>query len=498
MSVRRLLVAALAAAAALGAGAPAAAAHPLGNFTVNQYSRIDVAPGGVSVHFVLDMAEIPTLQELQRFDALDGAAPDPARFPAVEADLVRRIAPRLHLTVDGRAATLVPGQGVLTFPRGQAGLHTTRLELPLTALGVRLGTQPVRLAYASDFAADRVGWREIAIARMPGAAVVATTATLRDRTDALRRYPTDALSSPVDQKSATVEARLGSGGIAVPGVSTQGTVAAAHSGRTDGGFAALLDSSRRLTLPVAILALLLAMFYGAVHALSPGHGKTMVAAYLAGTRGRARHAFALGATVTIAHTASVFGLGLVTLSLSEFIVPERLYPWLNLVSGVLVLCVGIYAIRVRLGRVLAGLRPRREHAHDHDHDHDHQHAHAHEHGHAHGGHGHSHEVPAELSWRSLIALGVSGGMIPCPSALVVLLSAIALHRLAFGLLLILAFSFGLAGVISGIGLAVLYARRLFLRIPTGGRAARLLPVASAVSVTVVGVVLTLRALPGLT
>jgi len=142
------------------------------------------------------------------------------------------------------------------------------------------------------------------------------------------------------------------------------------------------------------------------------------------------------------------------------------------------------------------------HAHDHEHQqehqHEHAHAHAHEHGHAHGGHGHSHEVPADLSWRSLIALGVSGGMIPCPSALVVLLSAIALHRLAFGLLLILAFSFGLAAVISGIGLAVLYARRMFLRIPTGGRAARLLPVASAISVTLVGVVLTLRALPGLT
>jgi ABC-type nickel/cobalt efflux system permease component RcnA len=512
---RALLVAGVAA-LALAAGVPAATAHPLGNFTVNQYSGIEVAPGDVSVRFVLDMAEIPTLQELQRLDALKGADPDPARFGAVSADLVRQIAPRLHLSVDGREVRLVPGTGILSFPPGQAGLHTTRLEVPFTALGVRLGAHPARLAYRSDFAADRVGWREITVARSAGAAVLATSATLRDRTDALRRYPTDALSSPVDQRSATVEARLGNGGIAVAAVSTRGTVAAAHSGRADGGFAALLDSSRRLTLPVALLALLLAVFYGAVHALSPGHGKTMVAAYLAGTRGRARHAFALGATVTIAHTASVFALGLVTLSLSEFIVPERLYPWLNLTSGVMVLCVGLYAIRTRLGRALGGLRPRGGHADDHDHAHDrahdhdhahdhghehehaHEHAHEHEHGRAHGGHGHSHEVPADLSWRSLIALGVSGGMIPCPSALVVLLSAIALHRLAFGMLLILAFSFGLAGVISGIGLAVLYARRLFLRIPTAGRAARVLPVASAVSVTLVGVVLTLRALPGLT
>jgi ABC-type nickel/cobalt efflux system permease component RcnA len=233
----------------------------------------------------------------------------------------------------------------------------------------------------------------------------------------------------------------------------------------------------------------------------------MVAAYLAGTRGQARHALILGATVTITHTAGVFALGIVTLSLSQFIVPDQLYPWLNLASGVMVVGIGAFAIRDRLKRWLRAARPRsssapvgHDHAHDHGHDHapqahGHDHA-AHDHGHDHG-HGHSHVVPEELSMRSLVALGVSGGLLPCPSALVVLLSAIALHRLAFGLALIVAFSFGLASVISGIGLAVLYARKLFTRLPSdSGRVVQILPVASAVIITVLGIVLTTRALPG--
>ncbi len=190
----------------------------------------------------------------------------------------------------------------------------------------------------------------------------------------------------------------------------------------------------------------------------------------------------------------MFALGIVTLSLSQFIVPDQLYPWLNLASGVMVVAIGAFAIRDRLKRWLRSARPSRAakagHGHGHDHAHDEAHEHGHEHAHDHGhdhGHGHSHAPPDELSMRSLIGLGVSGGLLPCPSALVVLLSAIALHQLAFGLALILAFSFGLASVISGIGLAVLYARKLFTRLPSDhGRIVQVLPVASAVIITVLG------------
>ena len=302
-------------------------------------------------------------------------------------------------------------------------------------------------------------------------------------------------------------AAIGSGGLAVQAIPARDDYApdtASSSAKDDGGFVSLIENGGDLSVFGALAALGLALVFGMFHALTPGHGKTMVAAYLAGTRGSARHALILGGTVTVTHTAGVFALGIVTLSLSQFIVPDQLYPWLNLASGVMVVAIGAFAIRDRLKRWLRSARPSRTakagHGHGHDHAHDEAHEHGHEHAHDHGhdhGHGHSHAPPDELSMRSLIGLGVSGGLLPCPSALVVLLSAIALHQLAFGLALILAFSFGLASVISGIGLAVLYARKLFTRLPSDhGRIVQVLPVASAVIITVLGLLLTARSLPG--
>jgi ABC-type nickel/cobalt efflux system permease component RcnA len=481
---------------------PAAGAHPLGNFTVNQYARIQVSKAGVQVHFVLDQAEIPTLQMVQAHDADGSGKIDGAEIAAVRDGLVRDITGAVSLTVDGRPARLVPEGATLAFPHGQGGLSTTRLDLDLRADGVSLSTAPRQIAYTSAYATDRVGWKEVVVARAPGAAVTATTAATVDRTDGLRSYPKDVLASPASQLSATVDARLGDGGLAVGAVKTDGNVAAADAGRDrPGRLESLVDPNRPLTVGFVLVALLVAMGWGALHALTPGHGKTMVAAYLAGSRGTARHAFALGATVTVAHTATVFALGFVTLTLSEFILPEQLFPWLNLVSGLLVLSLGLAAIRQRLGgfRRARAAASAAEHDHDHGHSHDHasDHGHAHGHAHDHGERGHSHDPPDTLSWRSLLALGVSGGMIPCPSALVLLLGAIALDRTAFGVVLVCAFSLGLAGVVSGIGLAVLYARRLFARIPSSGRAIRVLPVASAAIITILGLVLTLRALPGL-
>jgi ABC-type nickel/cobalt efflux system permease component RcnA len=236
---------------------------------------------------------------------------------------------------------------------------------------------------------------------------------------------------------------------------------------------------------VLILLLLAAFGWGALHALSPGHGKSMVAAYLVGTRGTARHAAALGATVTIAHTAGVFALGLVTLALSQYVVPEDLYPWLTLASGLLVVGVGVGVLRSRL-------RARKHHhGHDHGHTHEHEHDHSHTHGH---GHDHTHDV----STRSLIAMGASAGMIPCPSALVVLLAALSQHEVGLGLLLITAFSLGLAATITGIGLAVVYARTLLSRFDLSkSRTATALPAVSALAIVVVGCVLTAQAVPRL-
>jgi ABC-type nickel/cobalt efflux system permease component RcnA len=219
-----------------------------------------------------------------------------------------------------------------------------------------------------------------------------------------------------------------------------------------------------------------------------------VAAYLVGSRGRARHALYLGGIVTVSHTIGVFALGLVTLSLSAWILPESLYPWLTLASGVTVVAIGLAAFRRRLARAVRAFREgdRAPAPAQHDGGHGHDHGH----GHSHDGHGHSHaSLEAEPSLRQLLAVGVSGGILPCPSALVVLLSAIALHRVALGLALIAAFSIGLASVISGLGLLVLYARGIARRIPQSGRALAALPTVSSAFITVAGLVICLRALP---
>ncbi len=118
--------------------------------------------------------------------------------------------------------------------------------------------------------------------------------------------------------------------------------------------------------------------------------------------------------------------------------------------------------------------------------------------HTHDGHTHSHAPPgadgSRVTWRSLVALGVSGGLVPCPSALVLLLSAISLGRLEFGMVLVVAFSVGLALVLTGIGLLLVYARRLFERFTLAPRVPRFLPVASALGITLAGLAIVLGAL----
>jgi ABC-type nickel/cobalt efflux system permease component RcnA len=255
----------------------------------------------------------------------------------------------------------------------------------------------------------------------------------------------------------------------------------------DGAFTRLI-SRGRLSAWVILLSLGVAAFWGAVHALTPGHGKALVAGYLVGTRGRPRDAVLLGATVTVTHTIGVFALGLVTLLLSQFVVPETLYPWLTLVSGVLVVGVGLAVLVQRL-RGTAD-----HHHHDHDQHHGHHHHH-HHHGHGHHEHGHGRGDHAPLETRGILGVGVAAGILPCPSALVVLLSAIALHRVGFGILLILAFSLGLAATITGIGLVAVLARRAFGRLSFEGRLVRLLPAVSALVILCVGIVLTARAVP---
>jgi len=246
-----------------------------------------------------------------------------------------------------------------------------------------------------------------------------------------------------------------------------------------------------------LVAMLVAFGLGAAHALTPGHGKTIVAAYLVGSRGTMKHAVLLGAMVTFTHTISVFVLGLATLFLFRFIVPEKIAEILGVISGLSIALIGGGMLLKRL----RGLIHRHHHAHhahvhghshDHPHVHDHSHDHHHDHAHSHGPHTHTHHVEGEITWGNLITLAVSGGLVPCESALVLLLSAITLGRVGLGLLLLISFSLGLAGVLMGIGAAVLYTKRMLpARAQSGGSPwMRWVPVASSAVVVVLGVLMT--------
>jgi nickel/cobalt transporter (NicO) family protein len=466
--MRRALVV-LVALAALGLLAPAAMAHPLGNFSINHLSTVKISEDRVDVRYVLDEAEIPTTEQRGR---------SRAEVIGAKQDELRR---NLSLEVDGRRVPLRPLDPKLSFPEGQAGLETTRFEQPLRASVS--GADRVKLS--DETFPDRVGWKAIVAEPGEGTAV-RSTAPSGDPTDGLRRYPEDLLDSPLDRRSASFVVEPGDGTLVAPGAEGGKFVATRDSGGQ--GFARVFEDAAAGQGVLALL-LLAAFGWGALHALSPGHGKAMVAAYLIGTRGTARHAVWLGVTVTITHTIGVFALGLVTLALSQYILPEDLYPWLTLISGLMVVTIGAGVLRARF-------RGRSQGHGDHHHHGHHDHGHHHGDGHPHDpGHTHPHDQ-TEVTRRSLIAMGAAAGLIPCPSALVVLLGAIAQHEVALGLLLIVAFSVGLAGTLTGLGLLVVHARRILPHGRLTGRVATALPAASALAIVVVGCVLTARAVPG--
>lgn len=436
----RRLLAALIALVALAAPA-SSSAHPLGNFTINRFASVELSGRDVFVHYVLDLAEIPTVQEGDRVRA--------AGFPA-------EVAAGLDLELDGRRARLVTLDHEAIQRPGAAGLPTLRFE------GVYRVVDPESaesIVFHDANFAERVGWKEIVVTARDGARLVSSDVPAESTSHELLAYPQDLLRSPLDVEAASAKFVPGD----APGMPPTFTGSAAPE-HASGSFESLIQRGD-LSVGVVLVSLLIAAFWGAAHALSPGHGKAMVAAYLVGSRGTPRQALLLGLTVTVTHTAGVFGLGLVTLGLSELIVPERLYPWLNLVSALLVVGVGVSVLRARL---------RRRRAHHHHHHH-----------------------PEERSLRDLLAVGISGGLLPCPTALVVLLAAISLHRVGYGLVLILAFSVGLAGAMTAVGLAAVSAKRFLRTSSFDGPIVRTLPAASALLILVLGLAMTVRSIPPL-
>jgi nickel/cobalt exporter len=481
----------------------------LGNFTINQFSGLQLADDTITVHYAVVFGQLPALSELHKADANGDGVTSQAERDAYVQQLAPEFARQLQVEVDGAPVSLRMTRWGSSLPTEQGGF-SLRLDADFVGgLSARPGSGTHELTFANRNYEGRFGWHEITVQTAPSTHGFNTngfdTSVTNGLTEALQSLPA---SGPLDEREVHLSFTRG----AIPAAaialgpragSAQSVSQPAAQGSVENAWLqrqtrALIDliSAPHVAWHVTLLALLAAFALGALHAFSPGHGKTIVGAYLIGSRGTPRHAAFLGLTVTITHTLGVFALGFVTLFAARFIVPERLFPVLSLLSGLIVLGMGMILLAQRWR--VARTTHYHSHAHADDHAHDHGHSHDHSHDaslmHSHGGSMHSHAPPTDVTWKSLLALGVSGGLIPCPSAMVLLLAAVALNKVAYGMLLVLGFSAGLAVTLTLVGLAFLYARN---RLPNADSSARwpaLLPVASAAAMTVVGVVLCFGAL----
>ena len=525
-----------------------ALAHPMGNFSVNHYSRITFESDRVRINYFIDLAEIPTYQELQQAN-IPATAIDPNSLAVLNYVTARgmELAHGLLLEVGGKPLSLRLISSGVIFPPGAGGLPTMKMGFVYEAAYSSTSStssssagQNLSIHYSDNNYPGHTGWKEI-IARSSEWVLLSSSAPTTDRSAELSNYPTDLLTSPPQDLEASFTVALippaSVAKLEPSQLSRQTATPATHAGATlnhskEGTQAAVKDptthsapsSSRRAgpessSLPQAHLranlqqtprsrfteliqaqdlsawflftAALIAIGLGGLHALEPGHGKTIAAAYLVGSKGTSRHAFLLGLIVTVSHTAGVFALGAITLYASRYIVPEQLYPWMGALSGVTIAGLGCYMLLRRLTGTAT----------------DHSHA---------PGSSQAHwkfwerladngaavnPVPGavsttqSVSLTELFTLGITGGIIPCPAALIVLLSAFALHRIGLGFFLIVAFSVGLASVLIGFGMSMVYARRFMSCFQSDGPLTkRWLPVVSSSFITVLGLTLALQSL----
>lgn len=451
-------------------GGPVASAHPLGNFTINQYSGLVLSPGEIEIRYALDMAEIPTFQETPAIDTDGDGSVTSSERRAWSGRTAAEMLLNVTLAVDGRRVALDVVSHSVQFRSGQAGLTTLyftatfRGRLPHTAGLVR---------YSDGNHAGRIGWKEVTARSQGGVVLQNSSVPASSASRQLLAYPEDLLASPLDLTSATLGFHQGSGVTGAEAPLGEGTSGArAGSG---GSFAGLV--SRRLTPLVLLLSLVLAFGFGAVHALGPGHGKTIAAAYLLGHDARARQAAAVGVAVALMHTASVLALGLLLLVVARSLPPDRVYPWLTLGTGLVALGLGA-------GLLVARVRSRR-----HRHARDRQHGHSH-----HPGDSLARAAaPHPMSVPGLVALAVAGGILPSPTAFLVLTGAVAAHRVGYGLALVFAFSLGLAASLMVVGLLALRARRVVSN-RVAARWMSLVPILSALVIVGCGLLFATRGL----
>ncbi len=519
-------------------GSTPLAAHPLGNFTINHLTKLAFAPQAVRVRYVLDMAEIPTYQALRE------VSPDGTLAPlAVERYGRQRAAellPQLLLTVNGTPAAFTLDEAHARLRPGAGGLPTFYLTLdahaPLTA---HAGTRSI--VYRDGTFAGRLGWHDVIV--LPGT----------EPTRELTAYPSALLGSP--RTTTAVDVALAPNGStrvrAENDVSPAQNAGIPSFGRSN----QLSDMLRKGTADwsFVLLTFLVAIVLGALHALEPGHGKTLLAVSLVGARATVRQAAILAGALTVAHTIGVLALGVAINLFKGYFVPENIYPWITLLSGIAIAIIGARAVQKQLlarrpaafAHAPAGAQPHghnhvdhaREHESGHSHDHDHghvrahgheaghmhdhaQHAHGHEsnhthdhanhsheaghhhaHDHAHS-HGHTHDaddleharahaIPgsAPLKFGGTVWAAMSGGIAPCPAALVVLLAALAFNEVLYGIFVIIAFSFGLATTLTGLGIAVVRGAGWLQRRPQFDRFVRVGPLVSAAVISTIGAIM---------
>jgi ABC-type nickel/cobalt efflux system permease component RcnA len=477
-----------------------ALAHPLGNFTINHYAGIRVEPDRVLLDVVIDQAEIPAFQARQELDLdANGEVSDP-ELDRGRVHSCERLAADLRLAV-GRAPLepRLTAAGLEMRP-GNGGLSTLRLvcafdaALPAT---IEAGT---RIDFADESYPGRLGWREIVV-EASGVSVVAVEGELRAAgvSRRLTDYPARLLDSALADDGVALEAapggprlppfevpdattvEAGSTGAGTPRALDPPTVSGAVPGGVAGEIPALFQATD-LTPIVLLASLVTAAALGAGHALTPGHGKTLMAAWLVGTRGTPGHAIGLGASVSLAHTLGILVLAFIVVGAQGVLNPDLVVRVAPVVAAVTIVAIGLWMLAVEVRRRAAD----RGHGHGHAPDDDPR---------------HSHLPPpgSSITWRSLFVLGLAGGIVPSTNALLIVLATVAAGRPAFGIVLVVAFGLGMAAVMSGVGLVMIVGRGRLERLGGDspfGRLRSWVPLGAALVVLAVGLVLSFQALAG--
>ncbi len=438
-----------------------AEAHPLGNFTINHLAIVTPGARLLRVRYVLDIAEIPSFQIMHA-----GEGWTPERAVAWNGEEAARVAAgfviqaganALRLTLVRASSTTRPGAGGLPTLYW-TGDYTVAVDGP-TAISIHDGV----------YADRRIGWKDIVL---PG---------LTDPTRELRSYPSALIGSPRHNDAATFTITP-SGAVTEARIFGEDTTSWDPTSIVRSSALSDLFSQSTQTPLLVFLTIFAAFGLGALHGLEPGHGKALLAFTLVGARATFKQAAILAAALTFAHTIAVLLLGLLLFFAAGF-ATESIFTWITLISGLAVAVIGARALSIAVGRATH----EREHAVAHAHGRAHEHHH-----HRHGdGHGHSHEIPgnAPLHFPSAVIAAMSGGIAPCPAAIVVLLTALHLHRVGYGLFLIVVFSLGLAAILTGLGLAVVHGAAWLQRRSGFARLAAIAPFVTASVISIIGSVM---------